>query len=256
MPPADTPPSRATTSRSRAQNRQVMESEILRLGREHLRTHGAAGLSLRAIARELGVVSSAVYRYVPSRDELLTLLLVEGYTDLGEAVDAAADAAEPADSYVRILAVANAIRSWAINDPARWALLYGSPVPGYAAPADRTVAPGTRVIARLLAELADAHAAGRTTDRRTSLPAELSTDLDAIRTEFASTLPDGVLLAGTLLWSTVIGATSLEVFGQYGTDTFAAPEQLFGAQVDAVLSAILRRDRPTPDPRVLPDHAE
>ncbi|GAB34278.1 putative TetR family transcriptional regulator, partial [Gordonia otitidis NBRC 100426] len=53
------------TGKTRADNRAAMESEIARLGREHLRTHGAGGLSLRAIARDLGVVSSAVYRYVP-----------------------------------------------------------------------------------------------------------------------------------------------------------------------------------------------
>ena len=75
--------------------RAAMEAEIMRLGREHLRTQGAAGLSLRAIARDLGVVSSAVYRYVPSRDDLLTLLLVEGYNDLADTVDAGALAAAP-----------------------------------------------------------------------------------------------------------------------------------------------------------------
>ena len=64
-----------------------MEQHIRALGRSHLRTHGAAGLSLRAIARELGVVSSAVYRYVPSRDDLLTMLLVEGYADLADAAE-------------------------------------------------------------------------------------------------------------------------------------------------------------------------
>ena len=63
----------------RARNRAAIEGEILRVGREHLASHGAAGLSLRAVARDLGMASSAVYRYVASRDELLTRLIVTAY---------------------------------------------------------------------------------------------------------------------------------------------------------------------------------
>ncbi|WP_407648820.1 TetR/AcrR family transcriptional regulator [Gordonia otitidis] len=247
-----------------------MESEIARLGREHLRTHGAAGLSLRAIARDLGVVSSAVYRYVPSRDELLTLLLVQGYSDLADSVDYAADeplesdtdrvggdrlggdrgdrgeGPEPAgDSPVpsrqRLRRMALAMRAWAIADPARWALLYGSPVPGYAAPAERTVGPGTRVIARLLTEF---DAAWRRGELREGAPAsvdadaQLTADFDAVRREFGSALPDSVMVGAITLWATMIGGISLEVFGQYGADTFARPDVLFAAQIDAVLSTL------------------
>ncbi len=78
------------TPRERAREQTL--AEITRIGREHLATHGAAGLSLRAVARDLGVVSSAVYRYVASRDELLTLLVIDAYTELGAEVDAAVGA--------------------------------------------------------------------------------------------------------------------------------------------------------------------
>ena len=78
------------TPRERARAQTI--ADIIRLGRQHLAEHGAAALSLRAVARDLGVVSSAVYRYVGSRDELLTLLLVDAYNDLGDAVDAAVEA--------------------------------------------------------------------------------------------------------------------------------------------------------------------
>jgi AcrR family transcriptional regulator len=67
-----------------------IESQIVDLGRRHLLDHGAAGISLRAIARDLGMVSLAVYRYVASRDELLTLLLVDAYNALADTVDGAA----------------------------------------------------------------------------------------------------------------------------------------------------------------------
>src|SRR5687768_5644222 len=83
------------TPRERARAQTV--SDIVRLGREHLATHGAAALSLRAVARDLGVVSSAVYRYVANRDELLTLLVVDAYSELGDAVDVAVSAGLDAD---------------------------------------------------------------------------------------------------------------------------------------------------------------
>ena len=76
----------------RRDSRERIEAQIIELGRRHLVEHGAAGLSLRAIARDLGMVSSAVYRYVSSRDELLTLLLVDAYSELADAVDRARDA--------------------------------------------------------------------------------------------------------------------------------------------------------------------
>src|ERR1700709_2157023 len=75
------------TPRSRA--RAQTFAEITRIGREHLASEGAAALSVRAVARDLGVVSSAIYRYVKSRDDLLTLLVVDGYDELGDAVDEA-----------------------------------------------------------------------------------------------------------------------------------------------------------------------
>lgn len=222
----------------RAQNRAAMQASILRLGREHLQTHGAAGLSLRAIARDLGVVSSAVYRYVPSRDDLLTLLLVEAYTDLADAVDTAVDDVPTTAHRDRIRAAGVAVRTWAVADKPRWTLLYGSPVPGYAAPAEQTIEPGTRVIGRLLRELGNAHEAGAL---RTDLPTpnrQMSGDLSAIRSEFAVALSDATLVQVTTLWSTLIGGVSLEIFGQHGDPGFNSPAALFEAQIEAVLDTL------------------
>src|SRR6202012_1727436 len=128
----------------RRQSRERIEAQIIELGRRQLVEHGAAGLPLRAIARDLGMVSSAVYRYVSSRDELLTLLLVDAYSDLADAVDRARDSADDLWSH-DVIAIARAARRWAVAHPAQWGLLYGSPVPGYHAPPERTVGGGTRV---------------------------------------------------------------------------------------------------------------
>ena len=111
----------------RQESRDRIEHQIVEVGRRHLVESGAAGLSVRAIARELGMVSSAVYRYVSSRDDLLTLLLIDSYTELADAVDAARASAAGAWTE-QLSAMARAARGWAIAQPACWALLYVSPV--------------------------------------------------------------------------------------------------------------------------------
>lgn len=216
----------ATTPRARARAQTM--ADILRIGREHLAVHGAAALSLRAVARDLGVVSSAVYRYVASRDELLTLLVVDAYEELGNAVDDAVAAVDPHDELERFRALARAVRRWGLREPARYALLFGSPVPGYRAPAERTTEPGTRVVVRLVEILTSAHAAGRLgLPAAKVVPGILHTDLDRIRAATGTDLPDAALARGVLLWSALFGTVSFEVFGQYGEDTFAAPDVLF-----------------------------
>src|ERR1700760_637182 len=98
----------------RQDTRDKIERQIIELGRRHLITEGAAGLSVRAIARDLGMVSSAVYRYVASRDDLLTLLLVDAYSDLADTVD---DAAKATGGSWRdqLAAMARAARAWAVD---------------------------------------------------------------------------------------------------------------------------------------------
>jgi AcrR family transcriptional regulator len=225
-------PVKPRTPRERARAQTV--ADIIRLGREHLALHGAAALSLRAVARDLGVVSSAVYRYVESREELLTLLLIDAYGELGDEVDAAVDAVPEGDFAGRFTALGAAVRNWALREPARYALLFGSPVPGYQAPAERTTGPGTRVVYALMAILDGAYRAGRLTAEGHPaavvppvLGPGLAADLAGIRTELGLAVPEALLARGALVWTSLFGAISFEVFGQYGADTFAARDELF-----------------------------
>ena len=192
--------------------------------------HGAAALSLRAVARDLGVVSSAVYRYVESRDELLTLLLIDAFGELGDEVDAAVAAVPEGEHTSRFLALGRAVREWALREPASYALLFGSPVPGYEAPAARTTGPGTRVIVTLIGILDGASRTGHLAlprGGRSSLPARLHSDLAAIRAQFNLEMPEELIARGVLAWSALFGTVSFEVFNQYGPDTFKAPAELF-----------------------------
>lgn len=211
----------------------------MELGRRQLVDRGAAGLSVRAIARELGVVSSAVYRYVSSRDELLTLLLIDAYSDLADAVDRARETVAEAWSD-DVIAIARAARRWAVTHPAQWALLYGSPVPGYHAPAERTVPAGTRVVGAIFDAVAAGIATGDIRLTNDLAPQPMSSDFERIRHEFGFPGDDQVIAKCFLLWAGVLGAISLEVFGQYGADTLTDPAAVFDTQLRLLVDVLSR----------------
>ncbi|WP_327151586.1 TetR/AcrR family transcriptional regulator [Nocardia sp. NBC_01329] len=223
-----------TTPRARARAQTM--TDIKRIAREHLATDGAAALSLRAVARDLGVVSSAVYRYVRSRDELLTLLVIDGYDALGDAVEAAL-ATAPDDPIEQFRVTARTVRTWALAEPAWYGLLFGTPVPGYAAPADRTVTPGTRVIATLMGLFDAAHRRGLLAPPAGGQPAPagpLAGDFVRIRADFELDVPDWLLARGLTVWCTLFGAVSFDVFDMYGADTFTDRAQVFETHIAAL----------------------
>jgi AcrR family transcriptional regulator len=201
------------TARERV--RAEMTMEITAVARKHLAAEGAAGLSLRGIARDLDMVSSAIYRYFASRDELLTALIIEGYNAVGDVVEEA-DAAAPHDDYSgRWLAVCRALRRWALANPHEYALLYGSPVPGYQAPQD-TVAPALRdtvVYGRILSEAYESGVLAPP-DLGLPAPADLADDMERVR-ELMPGLPDDLVARAVLAWNALFGMVSLEVFGQF-----------------------------------------
>ena len=226
----------------RRDTRERIEAQIIELGRRHLVEHGAAGLSLRAIARDLGMVSSAVYRYVASRDELLTLLLIDAYSDLADEVDRARDVVAEESWSEDVVAIARAARGWAIAHPASWALLYGSPVPGYHAPAERTVGPGTRVIGTLFDAVAAGIATGDIMLTNHVAPQPISSDFERLRNEFAFPGDDSVIAKCFAIWAGVVGAISLEVFGQYGADTLSDAAAVYDTQVRLLIAVLTHAD--------------
>ncbi|MEU5403968.1 TetR/AcrR family transcriptional regulator [Streptomyces sp. NPDC005963] len=211
--------------------------------RRQLAADGAAKLSLRAVARELGMVSSALYRYFPSRDELLTALIVDAYEAVGAAAEsaiappatsdsshsfvslqhapdqattpdqaAATDGTATTDHRARWIALCSAVRGWALAHPHEYALIYGSPVPGYAAPHD-TVVPASRVGAAMISVARDAHRM-----RGLALPPlddALHDEARRLADRFAPDLPPSVAVALIAAWSQVFGLISFELFGQF-----------------------------------------
>jgi AcrR family transcriptional regulator len=190
-----------------------MLEEIKQIGRRHLAIEGSAGLSLRAVARDMGMVSSAIYRYVPSRDELLTILIEDAYNAVGEVAEQADQGCRRSDLRGRFLAVSRAVRAWALAHPAEYGLVYGSPVPGYKAPPERTVLPAQRVTALLVQILIDGLESGAIEADGSHVPAKVRRDLAALRRSQGFSIPDDVLARGLVAWPHIFGVISFELFG-------------------------------------------
>jgi len=195
----------------RARVRAEMTEEIKAVARRHLASDGA-NLSLRAVARDMGMASSAVYRYFASRDDLLTALIIEAYDSVGEAAERAAAASAGANFADQLVAVGHAVREWALAEPHQWALIYGSPVPGYQAPQD-TIGPATRVILQIAAIIRDAFAAGQV-GPQPEISGRYAEELRAVADQFGPGIPPRLIGAGMAAFVQLCGAVSAELFGQ------------------------------------------
>ena len=205
------PPSVPRTARERA--RAEITGEILAAARRYLATQGAPALSLRAIARDLGMASSALYRYFGSRDELLTRLIVDAYDSLGAAAEASEAPVDRDDLPGRFAAVCQAVRTWALANPNEYALIYGSPVPGYVAPAD-TVGPAIRVSVLLMQILVDAAARGRLPAEDPQEAVAVAAALGPVLSQLPPGFPTALVQRGLMVWTGLFGVVSFELYGQ------------------------------------------
>jgi AcrR family transcriptional regulator len=276
------PASRAATARERA--RAELSREIKEEARRQLAASGADGLSLRAVAKELGMVSSALYRYYPSRDDLLTVLIIDAYNALGAAAEnaiagggqaaagqsaagqaaagqAAAGQAAAGDAMSareRWIAACHAVRGWALANPHEYALIYGSPVPGYRAP-EATIGPAARVPLAFAGLLGEALASGELDGsagagtagagagagelpvtgplaaQAGALSAALAQSVPgtgtggaggAVSATVPRTVPPDVLVRAVIAWTQLFGMTSFELFGQF-VGSFEPADALF-----------------------------
>jgi AcrR family transcriptional regulator len=224
----------------RERRREETLRAIIDAAHARLVTEGAAGLSLRAVARDVGMAVSALYRYVPSRDDLLTELVVAGFDAQADAVERAMkNAGDPVGA---LGAGLWAYRAWSVEHPAEFGLLHGAPVPGYQ-PHARTIAAGARagdLLARAVEELC-----------RLGLVDERGVEqrvrrLDrATRAEFARNarrrgheLPDAVSALLSDGFVRLHSVTVMEVFGQLGALT-GRPEDYAACLVDGLIADLI-----------------
>ncbi|MET0967127.1 MAG: TetR/AcrR family transcriptional regulator [Nakamurella sp.] len=141
-----------TNQGPRARYRRQVRDEVRERAWAQIGQDGASALSLKAIATAMGMTAPALYRYYNSRDELLTELILSAYLDLAERVEAAVDGDQPPER--QLADIAQVIRGWAVAEPQRYLLLYGTPVPGYHAPEAATEL-ARRILAPVLAAFAN-----------------------------------------------------------------------------------------------------
>jgi AcrR family transcriptional regulator len=239
-------PNASMTARERA--RAELTREIKDEAKRQLAVAGADGLSLRAVARKLGMASSALYRYFPSRDDLLTALIIDAYNSLGTAVESAAVDGDPR---ARWTAACWAVRAWARANPHEYALIYGSPVPGYRAP-QATAGPAGRAplvfieIARNAAPpgtvAGGAALQGALADQAAKLAAALAgadTVLAGADTVLAGAdrVPPATLVRGVIALTQLFGMVSFELFGQF-VGSFEPADDFFGHAVAQMITFV------------------
>jgi AcrR family transcriptional regulator len=221
-----------TTESPRAVARAETIEQIKSIARRHLAVDGA-NLSLRAVARDLGVVSSAVYRYFASRDDLLTALIIDGYLSMAEAVEQAEATVPRRDVVKRWDTVCRTVRTWSREHPDEFGLLYGTPVPGYAAPQDTTDS-AQRVLMLALEVLRDGVEREVIPVPSDRLPRSTRAELTAILAlPGLPRLPVTLLARAMGVWAQLFGLISFELFGRYrnGIDDWDA---FFDVQLGAM----------------------
>ena len=227
----------APTHRERVQ--QATRAENKTTARRQMARDGAAALSLRAIAAEMGLTAPALYRYHASRDELITALIVDAFHALGDALEVAAAGCDPADYPGQYAAMMHAYRDWALAHRADFTLVYGTPLPDYHAPPEVTVPAVRRSTAPLLALLVRAWGAGElATPMGEPLPATLREFYVAFATEQVGvSVPPELLHATIAGWAHLQGLIMLDVFGHLGP-TVGDPAAFYGIAVRAELARL------------------
>jgi AcrR family transcriptional regulator len=220
----------------RARVRAELTAEIKALARKQMAEQGASNLSLRAIARDLGMVSSAVYRYFPSRDELLTALIIDSYNELGEVAERADAIGDRDDLAGRWRRVSDAAYRWAKANPSEYGLIFGTPIPGYAAPTD-TIGPATRFTMVLVGLMAQAVRLGVRPVVTVEPGPSMQIDLQRVREQLEVDIDDDTFLAGMQVWMGLFGTISFTLFGQLNNvitdidEFFAVTSEALGRQV-------------------------
>jgi AcrR family transcriptional regulator len=187
----------------RERYRAQLRAEIKERAWEQIAAAGAPGLSLNAIAKQMGMSGPALYRYFAGRDELITELIRDAYRSLADTIRAAA--ASGAD----LPGLGHALRTWALDDPQRYFLIYGTPVPGYHAPDDITT-----IASEIMDALLDAAqpATGPAAAEQTPLEAHLAEHRQWAGDHPA---PPAALRRALHFWTRLHGILSLELAGHF-----------------------------------------
>jgi AcrR family transcriptional regulator len=220
----------------RDRQRIATVAEIKALARQQLAEAGPGALSLRAIAREMGMASSALYRYFASYEELIGALCADAYNSVADTIGEARDS-QPADDPARQWwAIGQAYRRWALDNPADFGLIFGTPIPGYQAPPELTGPAAGRFAAVPAAVYAAAVEAGAADPSRTQVPAtiEAGEQLAELLGDPAASYPARYVAILLCAWASLRGYLMGEVFGSL-RELIGDADQLFQAHLGTVM---------------------
>jgi len=218
--------------RYRNQTREEAKDAALR----QLAESGTGGLSLNAIAREIGLSGPALYRYFENREALLTALVTDGFNAIGDALERTAKAAAGYSAEQRLRAVLGAFRKWAITEPHRYQLLFGTPIPGYRAPESTTPA-AARMFTTLLRAMVDVDADRNRADPGRTPPAPTPLDEQLVHWHADPSTPPHLVRAAVIAWTRLHGVLSLEIDGAFGPMRFDTA-LLYESEVDAIVAGL------------------
>jgi len=211
-----------------------LQSAIKETAREQIAERGAAALSLRRIARELNITAPAIYNYFPSRDELVTALIVDAYHSLAVALAEASDVVHD-NHAASITAAANAYRTWALTHAEEYALIFGTPIPDYHAPMEVTGPAAAESMSVLIRVLDAAYQDGKL-ELGDFTPA-LGEMLGSWTEKFEYEVPPGIIHLALACWAQIHGLVSLELFGHLSVNLeYEEVESLFEVEIQAMLA--------------------
>lgn len=222
----------ASTQSRRARLRVQTAQEIKTTALDLMAKGGPDAITLRAIAREMGMTANAIYGYYATRDELVTTLIADLYTSFVDGAEAARDTRPAKDAAGRILAWAEAFRQWALANPAGFRLVYGDPVPGYQAPPEGAAAEAEQ---RACMGLTGLVAGAWPSAEKTQTHEEYQwSDFDpglvaTIRDQFPDLPPAAVALA-LRVWGRLHGLVSLEIYGHLRNQT-VEPGKVYRSEI-------------------------
>lgn len=211
----------------KAQQTPHLQEAIKETAWQQISQQGAPALSLRAIARQLGITAPAIYNYFADRDALVTALIIDAYTSFGDAQLAARDSVSAEDLEKRMDAIGRAYRQWALTYPERYQLIFGTPIPGYAAPMEQVLPSAARSLSALVSVIDSLRIAGRL--NAPGFPTVHPDFLPAFEMwkRFGGDYDPLSLSVSILIWARVHGLVSLEIGHQipsFGPDGAALYE--------------------------------
>ncbi len=187
--------------------------EIKQTARRILVEHGPDAVTLRAIAREMGMTAPALYRYFGSHEDLVKHVIGDIFTEIGSDIAAAITAAGP-DMTAKMLAACREFRRWGLAHRAEFGLVFGTPLPALEAVHDDIVSECagrfSAVFFTLFLELWHKHPFPVAADQE--IDPGLRAQLDHYRADLGVDMPLGAVLTFLRCWVRLYGMVSLEVF--------------------------------------------